>query len=269
MQGSTDRDGLTPPRGMMEGSLSQRSTEAERKISFARVLVFYVLAIGISNLFRFDLFGLNAHLSAWSGLGYVIIRNVLEGSGVFIGALIGLQLLRKVRSVGISFWGSSRKSVLLMASVPFVLVTAIGVRNNYGINVHLFGAVATAAVLLYCVMEEYGWRGYLQQELGGLRPMLKYALIGTMWYFWHLSFLENTGVLPNLFFFGTLVLGSWGIGQVAVLTRSIGASACFHFLVNISLFNVFFHKAVDTTALLFIISASVAIWIVVLRRWKK
>ena len=44
----------------------------------------------VSNLFRFDVFDLNARLGAWSGLGYVVIRNVLEGIGVFIGALVGL-----------------------------------------------------------------------------------------------------------------------------------------------------------------------------------
>ena len=234
-----------------------------------RILLFYGFAIVVSNLFRFDLFELNARFGAWSGLGYVIIRNLLEGSGVFIGALVGLHALKQVRPVEISFWGSSRRAVLLMALVPFVLITMIGVRNSFGINVHLFGAVATFAVLIYCVMEEYGWRGYLQQELGALQPWLKIVVIGGLWYFWHLSFLENTDVLANVMFFGTLVLGSWGIGQVAVLTRSIGASACFHFVVNITFFNVFFHEAFDPLMLGVILACCVGAWIIILRKWRK
>ncbi len=250
----------------MEVSASHQPST--HKVSLVRILLFYGIAIVVSNLFRFDLFDLNVRLGSWSGLGYVIIRNVLEGSGVFIGALVGLHLLRKVRPVEISFWGSSRRAVLLMALVPFLLITMIGVRNTFGINVHLFGAVATIAVLVYCVMEEYGWRGYLQQELGALRPWLKIVVIGGLWYFWHLSFLENTDVLANVMFFGTLVLGSWGIGQLAVLTRSIGASACFHFVVNITFFNVFFHKAFDPLMLGVIIACCVGAWIIILKKWK-
>ncbi len=251
----------------MEVSTAQQPST--HKIGFVRILLFYGLAIVVSNLFRFDLFELNTRLGSWSGLGYLIIRNLLEGSGVFIGALLGLHALKQVRPVEISFWGSSRRAVLLMALVPFVLITAIGVRNSYGVNEHLFGAVATVAVLVYCVMEEYGWRGYLQQELGGVRQLLKYVVIGTLWYLWHLSFLEDPGVWPNVLFLGTLFLGSWGIGQVALLTRSIGASACFHFVVNITFFNVFFHKAFDPLMLGVIIACCVGAWIVILRKWKK
>ncbi len=239
------------------------------KISAWRILLFYGIAITVSNLFRFDLFELNARLGEWSGLGYLIIRNLLEGSGVFLGALVSIYLLKQARPVGISFWGTSRKFVLLMAAVPLMLITTIGVRNNYGVNEHLFGAVATVAVLVYCVMEEYGWRGYLQQELTGLQQLTKYLVIGVLWYLWHLPFLENPNVLANVLFLGTLVLGSWGIGQVAVLTRSIGASACVHFVVNITFFNVFFHKAFDPMMLGVVIAVCIGVWVFILRKWMK
>jgi membrane protease YdiL (CAAX protease family) len=193
---------------------------------------------------------------------------VLEGSGVFLGALFGLYLLKKARPLTISFWGTSQRFVLLMALVPFVLITMIGLRNKFGVNEHLFGSVATIAVLIYCVMEEYGWRGYLQQELSGLEQLTKYLTIGLLWYLWHLPFLENPSVLANVLFLGTLVLGSWGIGQVAVLTRSIGASACIHFVVNITFFNVFFHKAFDPMMLGVVIAVCIGSWVVILKRWK-
>lgn len=252
----------------MKTSSEQRISTKPEAVSLQRVVIFYAIAITISNLFRFDVFELNAGLKAWSGLGYVVIRNVLEGSGVFLGALVGIHLLKRARPVGVSFWGTSRKFVLLRAAVPLVLITVIGVPNNFGINAHLFGAVATVAVLFYCVMEEYGWRGYLQQKLTGLQHLLKFVVIGALWYFWHLSFLENTDVVANALFYGTLVLGSWGIGQVAVLTRSIGASACFHFVVNITFFNVFFHKAFEPMVLGVVIAVCVGSWVLILRIWK-
>ncbi|MCC7501432.1 MAG: CPBP family intramembrane metalloprotease [Flavobacteriales bacterium] len=237
-------------------------------VSVLRILLFYTIAVVVSNVFRFDLLHLNAVWAAWSGLGYLVARNVLEGSGVLLGALVGLYALRRVRPLTISFWGTSQRRVLAMAAVPLVLLTLIGVRNAYGVNEHLFGAVATAAVLMYCTMEEYAWRGYLQQELGGLQHMLRYGLIGVLWYGWHLSFLENPGLWPNVFFLGTLVLGSWGIGQVAVITRSIAACACFHFIINIALFNVFFHKALDPPMLAGVMVACIGAWILILRKWE-
>lgn len=252
----------------MEVPLAHPRTSDGAKINTWRTLLFYTIAITISNLFRFDLFELNARLGAWAGLGYVVIRNILEGSGVFLGALFGLYLLKKARPLTTTFWGTSWKFVLLMALVPFVLITVIGLRNKFGVNEHLFGAVVTVAVLIYCVMEEYGWRGYLQQELSGLQHMLKFVVIGALWYFWHLSFLENTDVVANLLFFGTLVLGSWGIGQVAVLTRSIGASACFHFVVNITFFNVFFHQALDPMMLGVVLAGCIGAWVIILKKWK-
>jgi len=80
--------------------------------------------------------------------------------------------------------------------------------------------------------------------------------------------LENPSVLANVLFLGTLVLGSWGIGQVAVLTRSIGASACVHFVVNITFFNVFFHQALDPMMLGVVIAVCVVAWVLFLRKWK-
>ncbi len=252
----------------MEVSGTHPSTAEGAKINGARVLLFYAIAITVSNLFRFDLFELNARLGEWSGLGYVIIRNLLEGSGVFLGALVGLYLLKNSRPLTISFWGTSQRFVLLMALVPFVLISVIGLRNRFGVNEHLFGAVATIAVLIYCVMEEYGWRGYLQQELSGFQQLTKYLAIGVLWYLWHLAFMENPSVLANVLFLGTLVLGSWGIGQVAVLTRSIGASACVHFVVNITFFNVFFHQALDPMMLGVVIAVCIVAWVIILRKWK-
>lgn len=237
-------------------------------ISVPRIILFYTIAVIVSNVFRFDLLHLNAALASWSGLGYLMLRNVLEGSGVFLGALVGLYALQRARPITISFWGTSQQRVLAMVAVPFVLLTLIGVRNAYGVNEHLFGAVATVAVLIYCTMEEYAWRGYLQQELGSLPHMLRYRVIGVLWYAWHLSFLENTGFWPNVFFLGTLVLGSWGIGQVAVITRSIGACACFHFIINIALFNVFFHEALDPPMLAAVMVACIGAWILILRKWE-
>jgi len=35
------------------------------------------------------------------------------------------------------------------------------VKNEFELDSHLYGFIAIIATLVYCIMEEYGWRGYL------------------------------------------------------------------------------------------------------------
>lgn len=240
-----------------------------KKISAIRLILFIIIAFGLSNIFRFDIFHLNKGLEDNFKFSYLILEGVLEGSGIFIAGLLGLFLLKKQRNVGISFFGTSMLKSLLMASIPTVLLIVIGVQNKYEINSNLFGLIAVFGSFIYCIMEEYGWRGYLQEEFLFLKPILKFFLIGFIWYAWHLSFLTEATLVDNLFFLGTLILGSWGIGQVAELTKSILACSCFHLLVNIFMYNHFFNNAFSGTSKLIILIVSISLWALILVKWKK
>ncbi len=82
----------------------------------------------------------------------------------------------------------------------------------------------------YGLLEEYGWRGFLQYELREL-PVWQYVLIITMmWLLWHLD-LSYRSILP---FFLLLLFASWGIGKVATDTHSLLFCAAFHGIVNFS-----------------------------------
>ncbi len=155
-----------------------------------------------------------------------------------------------------------------MASIPTILLIVIGVQNKYGINSHVFGLIAAFGSFLYCIMEEYGWRGYLQEEFQLLIPIVKFLLIGFIWYTWHLSFLTEATFVDNLFFLGTLILGSWGIGKIAELTNSILACSCFHLIVNIFMYNHFFNNAFSGTSKLVILIVSILLWTLILVKWK-
>lgn len=239
------------------------------KISAKRMLLFLVIAFVVSNIFRFNIFHIYEILQKDYSWGYQILREILEGSGVFTAGLLGLYLLRKQRKVDMSFFGTSKLNSLLMASIPTLLLIVIGVQNSYGINAHLYGLIAAMATFIYCIMEEYGWRGYLQEELYFLQPVIKYLLIGCIWYAWHLIFLMETTVTDNLLFLGTLILGSWGIGKIATLTNSILACSCFHLIVNIFMYNSFFNKAFSGTSKLIILGGSILLWIVILVKWNR
>lgn len=241
----------------------------DQKISFFRLFLFLAIAVVISNIFRFNLFHLNEILESQSGWSYLIIEGVLEGSGIFMAGILGLFLLRKQRETSISFWGTSKIKSLLMALIPTVLLIGIGVQNKYNINAHVFGLIAAIGSFMYCIMEEYGWRGYLQEEFKFLKPLMRFILIGSIWYAWHLEFLKETTGIANLFFLGTLILGSWGIGKVAELTSSILACACFHLIVNIFMFNHFFNNAFSNTGKLILLVVCISLWVLILNRWKK
>lgn len=239
------------------------------KISTKRLLLFFIIGFGISNIFRFNVFHLNEILENRFTWGYLIIEGVLEGSGIFLAGILGLYLLKKHRKVKISFFGTSKQKSLLIAIIPTILLIVIGVKNKYEMNPHLFGFIAAFGSFTYCIMEEYAWKGYLQEEFQFLKPMVRFVLIGCIWYTWHLSFLTEATFVDNLFFLGSLLLGSWGIGKVAELTNSILVCSCLHLIVNVFMYNHFFNNAFSGTSIIIILAVSVSFWIWILIQWKK
>lgn len=239
------------------------------KINLKRALSFLLIAIIFSNIFRFDIFELKLGLEKMPAWLTILSAILLEGSGVVIAALIAISLLNKNRKTEISLFGTSKSKSLIMAIIPIIILTIIGVKNDYELNQHIYGFIAISGTLLYCIMEEYGWRGYLQEELKSLKPWRKYLLIGFIWYLWHLTFLTKASVGDNLFFFAMMVFGSWGIGQVAESTKSILASACFHLIIQIMMFNALIKNGISGTEKLIILVVSVILWFVIIKKWEK
>jgi uncharacterized protein len=241
----------------------------ENKIDFKRLSLFLIISISLSNVFRFNVFNLNEGLEKLPTWIYFLITAFLDGSGVFIGAIISIYLLRKQRGVENSLHGTSRNKGLLMSVIPILLLTIIGVKNEKGHNPHLYGFIFAFGSWIYCILEEYGWRGYLQEEFKHKKPLVRYLLIGFLWYFWHLIFLGNSTLYENLFILGMMILGSWGIGKIAELTKSIVASACFHLIIQIMMFNSFLKNGIDLNQKLIILGTSILLWIIILRKWDK
>jgi membrane protease YdiL (CAAX protease family) len=241
----------------------------KNKISWKRVVIFFTIATLISNIFRFDIFEFKSELEKLPTSIFLFISVVLEGIGVMIGALIMIPFLKKERNVEISLFGTSKSKSLIMAAIPIIILTIIGVNNDFGMDYHIYGLIAVIGTFLYCIMEEYGWRGYLQEELKILKPWKKYLIIGFIWYLWHLTFLTEASLGDNFFFLGMMILGSWGIGQVAESTKSIIASACFHMIIQIMMYNALIKNGIDGTEKIVILGVSVAIWFVIIKKWEK
>jgi len=240
-----------------------------QKISWRRIGVFMLIATAVANIFRFDLLSHKAALTALPGWIAVLLSVVAEGAGILLAALIARAFLGKMRPVPVQLLGNLPWIPLSMSALALVLLSVVGVDNSYGMNPHWYGLVAAGGTLLYCIMEEYGWRGYLQTELSPLANGLKYVVVGFCWYLWHLTFLTDASLGDNLFFLGMMILGSWGIGQVAEATKSILACACFHLIIQIMLFNALIRSGISLQEKVIILSITAISYFWLVKKWER
>lgn len=231
-------------------------------------MLFYLIAIIFSNLFRFDVFDLDQKLSGIPEIVSIFLRVLLEGLGIFIAGVIGLQELNNRSKNEVSILGSLGYLNFIMLVVLFFVTSLIGIENQFGINKHLYAFLAIIVTLIYCFMEEYGWRGYLQNELNGLKSNYKYLIIGLLWYLWHLSFLNNSSFQDNLIFLGMMIFGSWGIGQVMDTTKSILASSCFHLIFQIMISNSLIKNGISLSMRFIILVICFSLWMLIIKGWE-
>src|SRR6056297_2671420 len=233
-----------------------------------RILVFYLLAITISNIFRFHLLGLD-NLEKFVPDLLENLFGFLQAIGVCLGAALSLYWLKKERAAQYSLFGSSAKWSLILVFVPLILLTILCIKNTGEINIHFYGMISAFATLIYCSFEEIGWRGYLHDKLRYLKEWQRILITGFLWYFWHLSFLHDVGLLSNLIFFGMLTLGSWGLAKVVEHTKSVLAAASFHMLINVLIMNSVIRDGLTDREKLIFLGVSLPLFIFILMIWKK
>ena len=235
--------------------------------AWVRIAIYYSIAIVLSVLFRLELFDWQ---DKWTlPLGFtIILKSILEASGPFIGALLVLKIAKKKSQI--TLYGTQVIKSSLMIALPIFLFTVFGANNNLNLNRHYYGFIIGLSITLYGVMEEYGWRGFLQNELIELKPFQKSIIIGVLWYVWHLTFLsKETDVVNELKFLSILIFASWGIGAIAEKTKSIIASACFHILGNIISLSPLISDAYDKQTRYIIFGICLVSWFIMVNVWDK
>lgn len=233
-----------------------------------RISIFYVIGITLSNVFRFDLFHIRESIDT-SNILLVALIAPLGAIGLLLGALISLHFLKKERVTQYSLFGTSKKWSLIMISVPIIILLIIGVENSNNENIHYYGLMGGIGTLLYCICEEFGWRGYLQDELKPLKEWQRVLLIGFLWYLWHLPFINNQDILNNMEFLGWMILASWGIGKVIDSTKSILAASSFHMIINLVMFNQIIKNGINENQKLIIVGVSILICFMIIKKWEK
>lgn len=216
------------------------------RINYIAILLFYVVAI----LCRY----FTNKTPLLDEVSNEFLKMIVQGIGPAVGGILVFSVF-KIKPI-LTLKGNYKKlytPLLLYWLLPIVLISVV--------QYYLKGTLSFTlliGILTYGLLEEIGWRGFLQQELKVLPEFLNILIVATLWFIWHLNF-DLT--VSNLLFFGILILGSWGIGKVANSTHSLLAVAGFHSLNN------FFSEMNQAT--IFIIAALLICWIVSLIIRKK
>ncbi|MDD3945533.1 MAG: CPBP family intramembrane metalloprotease [Bacteroidales bacterium] len=228
-----------------------KSSEGSPKKRIFAIILFYVIAVLIRYLTNKT--GFLDHIEN------AFLKICLQGVGPAIGALVAF----KAFGLKLTYSFAGKLKPLLVSLFVFVVIPVagfaiIGIQESEQVvvrsNVFLAGAKLSLYFLIYAMLEEIGWRVFLQEQLGFLNKYLKYAVIGTLWFIWHLNFGLT---VSNLIFLLVLILASWGIGTVGDKTKSVLAVGAFH-----ALYNLFTAGHFDPKGKIVVLTVCAAIWIV-------
>jgi len=154
------------------------------------------------------------------------LQGLMSGISPLIAGLVMVYLFKRSNNLTIFSIGIWKTFVLVL--IPIILFTLVGF-----FNIGIFYSSAPFFIghaLIYAILEEYGWRGYLQTELNGLNKSLKYFIISILWYIWHLDLGLDYNHLLSYFF---VLIGSIGIGFIADKSKSLIITALFHAFFNL------------------------------------
>lgn len=211
----------------------------KNKINFGAIIVYYVIAV----ICRYV--AVKTNLLASVENPYLVI--LLRGVGPALGALAAIKIFSLDNPM-------SLKGIYKNALVPFAvywLLPAFLIAGVYYFTIGKFPILLMFTVLVYGLLEEIGWRGFLQEQLKSLPKFTSILIIAVLWFAWHLNFDPTPS---NMIFFGIIFFGAWGIGKVYTSTGSLLAVAGVHSLNN------FFRNGLHDTELTLIIVLLV-IWV--------
>jgi uncharacterized protein len=238
----------------------------EHRVPWGEVVLFFVIAAAVSAPFRLGWFDPATYVSLPLGLN--ILFKVLRGIGPAVGFVVMRYGLRSRVPRTTTFWGVDWRASIVAALVIPLCLAFLGTENNTGLDAFSYGLLGGLTLVLYALGEEFGWRGYLQQALSPLRLPFRIVAIGTIWYLWHLNFLNpNIPVSSHISLYVAVVLGSWGLMKITDATGSILFAAAVHLI-----FNLFADSQLDGSKRLIVICIAAAVWtglIIALGRKKK
>lgn len=206
--------------------MTKENSDKVPKIRWHFVAIFYILAFSLSAPFNSGL------LTSWYQAltkGWLIseMSYLPACLGTLIAAIIVL-LIDKSHHRTITCLGNARLRNMAISIAPVVAFSITGLDNSSGQNRHLFALSYAFINLIYAVFEEFGWRGYLQDELRPLKKWISFLIIGILWWAWHFRYATTFDftIFPLI-----CIGGSFLIGQFTERTKSYMSAGGLHCLI--------------------------------------
>lgn len=156
--------------------------------------------------------------------------NYNHGIAVLITTYIGYKYFKTKKET--TFLGSNKIRSIIFPLIILVAYAIVGVSNKYNINVHLWGLYFVFSSLIYNIMEESFWRGYLNDLIKPKYLVIKYTITGTFWAIWHLLIFDNFNQWGGFHVFLLLsIIISFIIGFATTKSNSILVASSFHALL--------------------------------------
>ncbi|WP_343615820.1 CPBP family intramembrane glutamic endopeptidase [Flavobacterium sp.] len=210
-----------------------------RKINFGAIAVYYVIAV----ICRY----IAVKTDLLSGIENGYAQILLRGVGPALGAFAAIKLFSLSNPL-------SLKGIYKTAALPFLVYWILPAFLIAGTDYFMTGKfpiLLMFTVLVYGLLEEIGWRGFLQEQLKSLPTFTSTVIIAILWFLWHVNIEMNT---QYMVFLGIIFFGTWGIGKIYKKTGSLLAVAGVHSLNN------FFRNGIHDRELILIV-VLLAVWI--------
>ncbi|ARS36723.1 CPBP family intramembrane glutamic endopeptidase [Pontibacter actiniarum] len=227
-----------------------KALEDVKSVKWKAIAAFYAAACGLTYLFL-QLPNLVANFSIRL-FGFDPPFNWNHGLALFTASLLAYRLFQLPKQT--TLLGTKPLKSILFSAVFLIAYTAIGIRNKYGVEEHLWAFIFCSATLVYDVLEESAWRGFLNDAFRPSSFWLKAVVTGIMWSFWHLLVFDSFAPWGGFHYFVVLsVIASVLIGYATERTNAVLVAASVHALLIL--------KDMHVTV------ACLAIWLVLLLTW--
>lgn len=106
--------------------------------------------------------------------------------GIFIAIVAWLFYKTSNFKQEITLLGNHKLKALLFPVILLTAYTITGISNNNGVDRHSWAFLFCSLALIYNILEEYAWRGYLGEATGPLPYVFRSLVSGILWAIWHL-----------------------------------------------------------------------------------
>ncbi len=200
-------------------------------------------------------------------LGYVLMGWIPPLALLIMSVILRQKLPHKTTSL----FGKNKMASIIIYLLPIVCLTVFGVANTLDIQANFYGFYLGCVLLIYALLEEFGWRGYMQEEFNGDKnKWIGYLIIGIVWYLWHWFFLRGgdaADLTTSLIICISLIAASAGIGEIAKSSKSISVCATFHALGNIAMMYPLVSNNITSTAKITTLSICIVVAVFLIKKY--